>query len=57
MIARLYGREDLVPELQPARPGDIRDSYADISLARRILGYRPKVSLEDGLKEILQGTA
>jgi UDP-glucose 4-epimerase len=55
MIARLHGREDLVPELQPARPGDIRDSYADIWLARGILGYRPKVSLEDGLKEIIHG--
>ena len=57
LIARLRGREDLAPELQPARPGDIKDSYADISLARRILGYRPKVSLEDGLTEILQGKA
>jgi UDP-glucose 4-epimerase len=54
LIARLQGREDLVPELQPARPGDIKDSYADISLARKILGYRPKISLEDGLKEILE---
>jgi UDP-glucose 4-epimerase len=54
MIAGLHGREDIVPELQPARPGDIKDSYADISLGRRILGYRPKVSLEDGLREIVE---
>jgi nucleoside-diphosphate-sugar epimerase len=54
LIARLQGREDLVPELQPARPGDIKDSYADISLARRVLGYRPKVSLEEGLREIIE---
>jgi UDP-glucose 4-epimerase len=53
LIARLHGREDLEPELQPARPGDIKDSYADISLARKILGYRPKVGLEDGLREII----
>ncbi len=53
LIAMLHRREDLVPELQPARPGDIKDSYADISLARKILGYRPQVSLEDGLREII----
>jgi UDP-glucose 4-epimerase len=53
-IARLYGREDLTPELQPARTGDIKDSYADISLARKILGYRPQVSLEDGLREVIE---
>ena len=54
LVARLHGREDLAPELQPARPGDIKDSYADISLARRVLGYRPRVSLEDGLREIIE---
>ena len=32
------------------REGDIRDSQADISLARRILAYNPKVSFEDGLR-------
>jgi UDP-glucose 4-epimerase len=53
IVARLHGREDLTPELQPARPGDIKDSYADITLARRILGYRPKISLEDGLREVI----
>jgi nucleoside-diphosphate-sugar epimerase len=31
------------------RTGDIKDSLADISLARRVLGYEPKVSFEEGL--------
>jgi nucleoside-diphosphate-sugar epimerase len=31
------------------RPGDVKDSQADISKARRILGYEPIVSFEDGL--------
>jgi UDP-glucose 4-epimerase len=52
-IARLYGREDIEPELRPERPGDIKDSYADISLARKILGYKPETGLEEGLKEII----
>jgi UDP-glucose 4-epimerase len=33
------------------REGDIRDSQADIGLAREALGYRPRVSFEDGLKK------
>ncbi len=32
------------------RPGDIRDSLADISKARRILGYEPEVLTKEGLK-------
>ena len=32
------------------RPGDIRDSLADISKAKKDLGYNPQVHVEDGLK-------
>ena len=38
---------------QPPRAGDIKDSYADISKAKRVLGYEPKVSLRDGLRTLL----
>ncbi len=34
---------------QPNRPGDIRDSLADISLARKHLGYEPATTYEQGL--------
>ena len=34
------------------RVGDIRHCFADITLARRVLGYEPKVTLEDGLEEL-----
>jgi UDP-glucose 4-epimerase len=37
------------PTYQPARPGDVRDSQADISKAGRLLGYSPHVSFEQGL--------
>jgi len=37
-------------DYQPARPGDVRDSHADISLAQDLLGYQPKVSVADGLR-------
>ena len=38
---------------KPSRPSDIMDSQADISLARKDFGYKPKVSLEEGLKKTL----
>ncbi|HEV2299821.1 MAG TPA: SDR family oxidoreductase [Candidatus Acidoferrales bacterium] len=34
----------------PPRAGDIRDSQADISLSRKILGYEPRVNFEEGLR-------
>lgn len=33
----------------PERPGDIRDSLADISKAKDLLGYNPDITMEDGL--------
>jgi UDP-glucose 4-epimerase len=41
------------PVLEKPRPGDIRESVADISRARDIMGFRPKVHLADGLRETL----
>jgi nucleoside-diphosphate-sugar epimerase len=38
---------------EAGRSGDVRDSQADISKAERLLGYRPSVDLEAGLKRTL----
>jgi nucleoside-diphosphate-sugar epimerase len=35
---------------EDAQKGDMRDTYADTSLARKDLGFRPEVSLEDGIQ-------
>lgn len=43
------------PEFRSPRKGDIKRSVADISLAKRKLGYYPKMELEQGLKELLSG--
>lgn len=48
----LVGREIPI-EYQPARSGDVRHSLADISKARQILGYAPKVDLNTGLAHTL----
>jgi nucleoside-diphosphate-sugar epimerase len=39
---------------QAAREGDVRDSQADISKAKRLLGYEPLVGLEEGLRNTLE---
>jgi nucleoside-diphosphate-sugar epimerase len=33
------------------RPGDVRRSWADITLSEKILNYRTKVPLEEGLRK------
>ena len=38
---------------QEARAGDVRDSQADITKARTLLGYAPSVNLEEGLRKTL----
>ena len=48
LIERVAGRS-LVIERGPAQKGDMRDTYADTSLARTDLGFAPTVSLFDGL--------
>ena len=41
---------DLEPRFTDPRVGDVRDSQADITRARELLGYEPLVSLEEGLR-------
>jgi nucleoside-diphosphate-sugar epimerase len=41
---------DVRPTYSEPRKGDVRDSQADISKARQLLGYQPKVSFEEGLQ-------
>jgi len=43
----------LEPEHQPARAGDLRASSADLTRARQVLGYEPRVALADGLATLV----
>jgi nucleoside-diphosphate-sugar epimerase len=45
---------DVRPKYVEPRAGDVRDSQADIGKARRILGYEPTVSFEDGLRQTVE---
>lgn len=53
LLARLVGAR-LELEFLPPRPGDLRDSWADIARARRDLAYTPRTSLEEGLRATLE---
>ena len=48
MIGRVSGRRPLITS-DPARKGDMRHTYADTWLARMDLGFKPSVTLEEGL--------
>jgi dTDP-L-rhamnose 4-epimerase len=52
-MAAVLGCEEIAPEVTGSyRVGDIRHCFADIGLARRALGYEPRVTLEEGLTEL-----
>ena len=42
------------PKYGPPRAGDVRDSQADITKAKRLLGYTPSVSFEEGLANTVE---
>ncbi len=52
ILSRFLGKS-VEPEFHPARIGDVRESLADISSARRVLGYEPAVSLEEGIAKTI----
>jgi nucleoside-diphosphate-sugar epimerase len=49
MINSITGKS-VKPEYAPARPGDVKHSLADITAAKKLINYQPKVSFEQGLK-------
>jgi dTDP-L-rhamnose 4-epimerase len=52
-LARVLGKEHLEPEITGKyRVGDIRHCFADIGKARRVLGYEPQVTLDEGMGEL-----
>jgi len=48
-IGKLLGKDVERRHLAP-RPGDLRNSWADVGEARRLLGFEPQIGLEEGLR-------
>ena len=51
-IARAVGKPAILDK-QPAQPGDVSRTFADVSLAQQELGYDPKVTLSEGLRKFV----
>ncbi|MCL4429787.1 MAG: GDP-mannose 4,6-dehydratase [Chloroflexi bacterium] len=51
-VMKVAGADFGIKYMDP-RAGDIKDSYADISKAKRLLGFEPRVTLHEGLKAIV----
>lgn len=52
-IESALGREAMV-DRQPEQPGDVPVTFADISKARRLLGYNPSVKIKDGIPKFVE---
>jgi len=53
LIGRRLGIEPQIERL-PEQPGDVPVTYADISKARVLLGYNPRVTLEEGIERFIK---
>jgi UDP-glucuronate 4-epimerase len=47
-------RKPAIIDRQPLQPGDVPVTYADISKARRLLGYNPQTSIETGIERFVE---
>lgn len=50
-LQELFGREDLEPDVIPQQHGEVLHQHVSAEKARRLLGWAPRYSLEDGLRE------
>jgi UDP-glucuronate 4-epimerase len=55
-ISRALGKAPRVERL-PEQPGDVRQTYADVSRARAELGYEPSTPFDEGLRRFVACTA
>lgn len=53
LIAKALGVTPTI-EIKPPQPGDVRRTCADVTKARRILGYDPKVPIEVGIPQFVE---
>ena len=54
VLVGLFGLRDVTPVYAEPKAGDIRRSCADLGKAERLLGYKPKNSLREGLTMLLR---
>jgi len=52
MVARHAGRPAVI-DRRPVQPGDVEITYADISRARRLVGYAPRFDMDEGIRRFV----
>ncbi len=52
-LNRIFAKQ-VVPDFRAERAGDVRESLADVTVAREILGYRPLVDFQNGLERTVE---
>jgi UDP-glucuronate 4-epimerase len=53
LLEKELGREAVI-ERKPLQPGDVPQTFADVSKARRLLGYDPRTPIEEGIRRFVQ---
>jgi UDP-glucuronate 4-epimerase len=53
LIEEAFGKKANIEMLEP-QPGDVSTTYADITKAKRMLKYEPKVKMEEGIKRFVE---
>ncbi len=53
LLEKELGQRALI-DRQPLQPGDVPQTYADVSKARRLLGYNPQTKIENGIKRFVE---
>jgi UDP-glucose 4-epimerase len=53
MINKIVGK-NIKPTYLPSRKGDVKHSLADITLAKKLIGFKPVISFKDGLKKAIE---
>ncbi len=53
VIGKVVGVEPKIKQL-PMQPGDVDRTYADVSKAKKLIGYEPKTSFEQGIKNFVE---
>ncbi|MGA9995312.1 MAG: GDP-mannose 4,6-dehydratase [Pyrinomonadaceae bacterium] len=53
LLEKELGRTAII-DRQPMQPGDVPQTFADITKARRLLGYNPQVEIEEGIHRFIE---
>jgi UDP-glucuronate 4-epimerase len=53
LLEQQIGQKAII-DYQPLQPGDVPQTFADISKARRLLGYNPQTQIENGIRRFIE---